>query len=95
MAVNFIKKTQYIIFRTRGKKIDLSGLDVVFNSNDLNTIIPDPTLIYKLDRVYDNNNDEGMTSFKLLGVYFDEYLSFNKHISTYLSCEIIKGKFSS
>jgi hypothetical protein len=40
---------------------------------------PDPTLVYKLERVYDNNTDENMKSFKLLGVYFDEYLSFNKH----------------
>jgi hypothetical protein len=45
MAVN-VKKTQYIIFRTRGKKVDLSDLDVVFNSNDLNNANPDPTLVY-------------------------------------------------
>jgi hypothetical protein len=31
-------KTQVIIFCTRGKKIDLNDLDVIFNSNDLNTV---------------------------------------------------------
>ena len=91
MAVN-VKKTQYIIFRTRGKKIDLSDMDVVFNSNDLNTTNPDPNLVYKLDRVHDNNNDENMRSFKLLGVYFDEYLSFNKHISM-LAAKLSRANF--
>ncbi len=77
MAVN-VKKTQYIIFRTRGKKINLSDLDVVFNSNDLNNANPDPNLVCKLDRVHDNNNDENMKSFKLLGVYLTNiYLSIS------------------
>jgi hypothetical protein len=91
MAVN-VKKTQYIIFRTRGKKIDTNGLDVVFNSNDLNTVNPDPSLIHKLDRVCDSNNDDNMKSFKLLGVYFDEYLSFNKHISI-LAAKLSRANF--
>ncbi len=91
MAVN-VKKTQYIIFRTRGKKIDPNGLDVVFNSNDLNTVNPDPSLIHKLDRVCDNNNDDNMKSFMLLGVYFDEYLSFNKHISI-LAAKLSRANF--
>jgi hypothetical protein len=91
MAVN-VKKTQYIIFRTRGKKITLSDLDVVFNSNDLNNANPDPNLVYKLDRVHDNNNDENMKLFKLLGVYFDEYLSFNKHISM-LAAKLSRANF--
>jgi hypothetical protein len=91
MAVN-VKKTKYIIFRTRGKKINLSDLDVVFNSNDLNIANPDPNLVYKLDRVHDNNNDENMKSFKLLGVYFDEYLSFNKHISM-LAAKLSRANF--
>jgi hypothetical protein len=91
MAVN-VKKTQYIIFRTRGKKIDPNGLDVVFNSNDLNNVNPDPSLIHKLDKVCDNNNDDNMKSFKLLGVYFDEYLSFNKHISI-LAAKLSRANF--
>ncbi len=91
MAVN-VKKTQYIIFRTRGKKVDLSDLDVVFNSNDLNNANLDPTLLYKLDRVHDNNNDENIKSFKLLGVYFDEYISFNKHISM-LAAKLSRANF--
>jgi hypothetical protein len=91
MALN-VKKTQYIIFRTRGKKIDLSDLDVVFDSNDLNNANPDPNLVYKLDRVHGNNNDENIKSFKLVGVYFDEYLSFNKHISM-LAAKLSRANF--
>jgi hypothetical protein len=52
MAVN-VSKTNYIIFRTRGKKIDLNGKSIVFNSNDPNSPHVDPNLIQKIERVHD------------------------------------------
>ncbi len=41
MAVN-VSKTNYIIFHTRGKKVELNGLNVIFNSNDPDSANPDP-----------------------------------------------------
>jgi hypothetical protein len=35
-------------------------------------------LVSPIERVYNNGNEK---SFKLLGVYFDEYLSFDDHIN--------------
>ena len=47
MAVN-ISKTKFIIFRTKGKKIDISDTPVLFNNNDLNGH-QDPNNIFKLE----------------------------------------------
>ncbi len=44
MVVN-VSKTNYIIFHNRGKRIDLNGRDVVFNSNDIDAVPQDPTLV--------------------------------------------------
>jgi hypothetical protein len=41
MAVN-VSKTNYIIFHTRGKTLNMNGCDVVFNSNDMNANPPQP-----------------------------------------------------
>jgi hypothetical protein len=80
MAVN-VSKTNYMIFHTRDKHINLNGMNVVFNSNDPDQLTPDPGLIQSLERIHDNNPNEKMRSFKLLGVYFDERLTLNKHVS--------------
>ena len=40
----------------------------------------DPNLITELERVFIDNPDAEGRYFKLLGVYFDEFLSFDKHI---------------
>ncbi len=80
MAVN-VSKTNYIIFRTHGKKIDANLPDVFFNSNDPDTPVPNPQLEFKLKRIHDNNADPKLRSFKLLGVFLGEYLSFNKHVA--------------
>jgi len=48
----------------------------MYNSTEIG--LPDnPLLMLPLERIH-NNGEE--TSFKLLGVHFDEYLSFDKHI---------------
>ena len=50
MAVN-ISKTKFIIFRTKGKKIDISDTPVLFNTNYLNGH-QDPNNIFKLERIF-------------------------------------------
>ena len=75
MALN-TSKTKYIIFRTHGKHIDPDDCNVVYNSNELG-LEEDPNLISPIQRIHNNGNEQ---SFKLLGVHFDEYLSFDKHI---------------
>ncbi len=79
MAVN-VGKTNYIIFHTRGKQINLNGRDIIFNSNEIDVATPDPALIQKIERVHNKHNDPKMQSFKLLGVYLDEHLTLNRHI---------------
>ena len=90
MAVN-ISKTKFIIFRTKGKKIDISDTPVLFNNNDLNGH-QDPNNIFKLERVFlDNINPEHQT-YKLLGVHFDEYLNFDKH-SSYICAKLARSLY--
>ena len=63
------------MFRTKGKKIDINCDKIIFNENEIGTPTnPDP--LTQIDRIY---TDPDNRHFKLLGVYFDEYLSFNKH----------------
>jgi hypothetical protein len=76
MALN-VSKTRFIIFRTHGKPINPEDCNVVYNSTELNHP-DDPNLIFPIQRVHNNGNE---TSFKLLGVHFDEFLSFDKHIA--------------
>jgi hypothetical protein len=78
MAVN-ISKTKYIIFRTKGKRI-VNPPPVLFNSNEVGRP-EDPALIVPLERIYSDNPNVEERSYKLLGVYLDEYLNFDKHFS--------------
>jgi hypothetical protein len=74
MAVN-TTKTKYIIFRTHGKPINDNICKIIFNNNEINT--PNlPDNMFQIERIH----NEGETkSFKLLGVLFDEYLTFDSH----------------
>jgi hypothetical protein len=87
MAVN-TSKTKYIIFRTQGKFINNAECNLVYNNN-----VPgqpfDPSLISPIDRIH---NEGPETSFKLLGVLIDEYLSFSDHISS-VCAKISKSLF--
>ena len=88
MAVN-ISKTKFIIFRNKGKKIDITDCPVLYNNNELDKH-QDPNNIFALDRVFlDSNSNENKT-YKLLGILFDEYLSFEKHIS-YICAKISRS----
>jgi hypothetical protein len=78
MSVN-ISKTKYIIFRTKGKKIE-NPPQILFDNNELNKPVK-PELIFPLERVFTENPNADNRFYKLLGCYFDEYLNFDKHVS--------------
>jgi hypothetical protein len=80
MVVN-VSKTNYIIFHTQGKKVNLDSNSIMFNSNDIDTPSPYPNLIHNLECIHDNHNDDKMQSFKLLGVFLDEHVTLNKHVA--------------
>ena len=90
MAVN-IAKTKYIIFRTKGKKIDANIEKVVFNNNEIGKT-DDVSKIFELERVYLDNPNQENTTYKLLGVYFDKYLNFDKHVA-YICAKLAKSLF--
>jgi hypothetical protein len=87
MAVN-TSKTKFIVFRTRGKRIDPRDCELVFNNNEIGKA-EDPNLIFEIKRIH-NEGDE--KSYKALGVLLDEYLSFDDHIS-HLCVKISKSLF--
>jgi hypothetical protein len=76
MAVN-TTKTKYIIFRTNGKPIDETVLNVVFNSSEIGKP-NNPLQIFNIERIH---NAGAIKNFKLLGLYLDEYLTFDAHIN--------------
>ncbi len=75
MSVN-VAKTKYIIFRTRGKFIDINTEPLIYDANEPGQP-EDRSLIYPLERVHDNHPDKNMTTYKLLGIHLNEHLSFN------------------
>jgi hypothetical protein len=87
MAVN-TSKTKFIVFRTQGKKIEANECVLYFNNNEPGKPV-NPALIYPIDRIC---NDGPEKCFKLLGILFDEYLSFDAHIS-HLCNKISKSLF--
>ncbi len=71
MAIN-VEKTKFIVFRTRGKVINPLDCQLVYNNNEIG-LPENQALVYPIERIH----NEGETKiFKLLGVLFDEYLSF-------------------
>jgi len=87
MAIN-TSKTKFIVFRTRGKRIDPADCQLVFNNNEIGQI-QHPDLIFPITRIHGEGEEK---SFKLLGVLFDEYLSFDAHITS-LCNKISKSLF--
>jgi hypothetical protein len=87
MAVN-TSKTKFIIFRTHGKQVNPEDCNILYNSNEIG-LPENPDLIMPIDRISNLNEEK---SFKLLGVYFDEYLAFDHHI-TQLCSKISKSLY--
>jgi hypothetical protein len=85
-------KTKYMIFRTKNRNINLQGKNVVFdfNYND-NASTYDNDKVIVLQRVH-NNGDPDNQTYKLLGVLFDEYLTFNQHLQ-YVQSKISRSLY--
>ncbi len=90
MALN-ISKTKFIIFRPKGKKIDENIARIFINTNEIGKS-NDNDKIFELERVYSNNPNPENQFYKLLGVYFDEYLSFDKHVNV-LCAKLSRANF--
>jgi hypothetical protein len=90
MSVN-ASKTKFIIFHTRGKKVDLQNKTLVFNNNEIGKNV-EQMLITPLEGICNSNVDHQKRAFKLLGVYFDENLSFNYRVN-YLCSKLSKSLF--
>ena len=88
MAVN-TNKTKYIIFHTKGKKVDTNSQEIVFDCNIPNTP-QDPSLISTLERIHNNHPNIESQSYKLLGVYLDENLTFHRN-TAYIIAKMSKS----
>jgi hypothetical protein len=66
------------LYSGRGEK-ELTQLTAIWYLNNNEIGKPEnPNLLYPIDRVHYDGEEK---TFKLLGVLFDEYLSFDDHIS--------------
>jgi hypothetical protein len=90
MALN-ISKTKYIIFRTPGKKIPANLSPITINSNMIDEV-QNPDKIQEITRVFNDAANIDDRFYKLLGVYFDEYLNFDKHIDV-LCAKLTRANF--
>ena len=91
MAVN-LSKTKYLIFHTKGKKItNFDNNSIVYDGNKIGKP-KDPALITPLGRIFDAHPSADQKSYKLLGVMFDETLSFNYHVK-FLASKLSKSLF--
>jgi hypothetical protein len=83
LAVN-ISKTKYIIFRMKGKKIDVDMPDLLYDQNEPGTDF-DISLITTLERYHDNHQLTEGRAYKLLGIYLDEHLTLDTHTNHIVS----------
>jgi Reverse transcriptase (RNA-dependent DNA polymerase) len=90
MAVN-VKKTKFIIFHSKGKKIDLQGQKILYDDNEPGLTF-DPDKVTEIERVHDSHVDKNMRVYKTLGINFDETLSLNAHVD-YLMGKLSKSLF--
>ena len=76
LAIN-ASKTKIMIFHPKGKQIP-NNLEFWFNNNDVNSF-QDPKHIYAIERI--SNLSRPHPAFKILGVWLDENLNFDYHVS--------------
>jgi len=79
LAVNK-SKTKYIIFRTRGKKIDANVPNIIFDKNERDCPF-NRELVTPLERIHSGHQNVDGQSYKLLGIYLDEHLTFDAHVN--------------
>ena len=90
MALN-VSKTKFIIFHTKGKKVDYEENSIVYNANEIGKTT-NPNLITPLERIHDLHPEKEGRAYKLLGVHFDETLSFQFH-ANFLHNKLSKALF--
>ena len=87
MAVN-VSKTKYIIFKPKGVKVEVDQNNgIVYDENEIGQP-KDKTKITPLIRIHDKSVELCNRTYKLLGLYLDEHLSFDHH------CDYIRSKIS-
>ena len=79
LAVN-INKTKYIIFKSKGKKINNVLPPVIYNENEPGKPY-DHDKVTVLERYHDKHDNANCRAYKLLGVYLDEHLTLDYHVS--------------
>jgi hypothetical protein len=79
LAVNK-NKTKYIIFRTRGKRVNENIPNVVYNENETGCPF-DPDLVTPLERYHNQHVNTDCRAYKLLGILLDEHLNFDMHVN--------------
>lgn len=89
LAVN-VKKTKFIIFHQRQKKINLQGLKLYYNDNDPDEDIQDKKT--ELGQISLKNNKDDEKTYKYLGILLDEHLSFDQHVN-YLCNKLSKSLY--
>ena len=90
MAVN-TNKTKYLIFHSNGKKINLGNKSIIFDNNDPDSP-HDSGKISVLERIHTNHPDPFSCSYKLLGILFNENLTFSYHVNS-LKAKLSKALF--
>ncbi len=76
MAVN-VSKTKFILFHTKGTKVDPIATRLFYNDNEPNQ--NDPNLLTELERFHNNHVKQECRAYKLLGIFIDENITFNHH----------------
>jgi len=73
-------KTKYIIFKSIGKKVPVDLPPALFDENEPNKPY-DHDKITTLERYHDKHVKPDCKAYKLLGVYLDEHLTLDYHVS--------------
>jgi len=79
LAVNK-NKTKYIIFRTRGKKLNANIPDLIYDENEEGSPF-NPDFVTTLERYHSGQISNDKKSYKLLGIYLDEHLTLDFHVT--------------
>ena len=91
MACN-VNKTKYIIFKPKGVNVTLNVNEgVKYDDNEIGQPYDNDKVIY-LDRIHNDNDNVSDRSYKLLGLYLDEHLSFNQHCN-HIRTKIAQSNF--
>jgi len=73
-------KTKYIIFRAKGKKIPENLPPIIIDENEQNKPYDNDNVTI-IERYHNNHENSKCRAYKLLGIYLDEYLTLDQHVS--------------